>query len=171
MYLVVLVGPSIGSTKAKVVFAVDGLETKVWGTRDDSHKEKAENDELDEDVDASGIEDGEEDEDADSGIGEDSDEAEDSDTDDDQGYVSDNDLDDAEDVSDAEPSNEEASPPPSRSPTPPPHPSYTSHAEQERTLHAAERLFSRTLATADAEGDGMSADMGISYSTSFRFPC
>ncbi|KAJ8517407.1 hypothetical protein ONZ45_g5424 [Pleurotus djamor] len=34
-HLGILVGPSIGSAKAKVIFAVDGLEAKQWGLRED----------------------------------------------------------------------------------------------------------------------------------------
>lgn len=34
-YLAILIGPSVGSARSKVVFAVDGLEVRVWGERDD----------------------------------------------------------------------------------------------------------------------------------------
>ena len=34
-YLAIVLGPNAGSAKARVMFAVDGLEVKVWGTRDD----------------------------------------------------------------------------------------------------------------------------------------
>ncbi|KAK0463141.1 uncharacterized protein EV420DRAFT_1232451, partial [Desarmillaria tabescens] len=34
-YMAILMGPSIGSAKSKVMLAVDGLEAKVWGQRDD----------------------------------------------------------------------------------------------------------------------------------------
>ncbi|KAJ7226632.1 hypothetical protein B0H12DRAFT_241017 [Mycena haematopus] len=38
-YLAISVGPSIGSAKTKVMFAVDGLATKVWGERADVEEE------------------------------------------------------------------------------------------------------------------------------------
>ena len=34
-YLAIVLGPSASSAKARVMFAVDGLEVKIWGTRDD----------------------------------------------------------------------------------------------------------------------------------------
>ncbi|KAJ7618471.1 hypothetical protein FB45DRAFT_931722 [Roridomyces roridus] len=34
-YLAIVVGPSIGSAKTRVMFAVDGLVARVWGERDD----------------------------------------------------------------------------------------------------------------------------------------
>ena len=54
-YLAILVGPSVGSAKAKVVFAVDGLEVKVWGER-----EGGEEDEDEEKGEEEGEEEGEE---------------------------------------------------------------------------------------------------------------
>ncbi|THU76081.1 hypothetical protein K435DRAFT_974580 [Dendrothele bispora CBS 962.96] len=35
-YMAILLGPSIGTAKRKVIFGVDGLEVKVWGEREDS---------------------------------------------------------------------------------------------------------------------------------------
>ncbi|CCM04750.1 uncharacterized protein FIBRA_06940 [Fibroporia radiculosa] len=35
-HLVFVVGPSVGAARARVVFAVDGLEVKLWGRREDS---------------------------------------------------------------------------------------------------------------------------------------
>src|ERR1700728_4613754 len=34
-YLAILVGASISSAKSKVVVGINGLEVKIWGTRDD----------------------------------------------------------------------------------------------------------------------------------------
>jgi hypothetical protein len=49
-YLAILVGPSVGSAKAKVVFAVDGLEVKVWGElEEDAEEEDGEEDEEEQD--------------------------------------------------------------------------------------------------------------------------
>jgi hypothetical protein len=35
-FLAFLVGPSIGSARSKVVLGIDGLEVKVWGSREDA---------------------------------------------------------------------------------------------------------------------------------------
>ncbi|KAF8173807.1 hypothetical protein K438DRAFT_1850056 [Mycena galopus ATCC 62051] len=100
-YLAVLVGPSIGSAKAKVMFAVDGLATKVWGERDDLREELSD-DESDE-----------------------SDEAED---DSDASAEGDNDEQSSE-LSDIDSTDSDgASPPPSRSPSPSPPPSSSRKA-------------------------------------------
>ncbi|KAJ6465953.1 hypothetical protein C8R47DRAFT_1201498 [Mycena vitilis] len=41
-YLAVLVGPSIGSAKTRVMFAVDGLVVRVWGEREESDDDESE---------------------------------------------------------------------------------------------------------------------------------
>jgi hypothetical protein len=147
VFLAILVGPSIGSARAKVLFGADGLETKVWGMRDDVKvgtdvDENDSEDDEDEDEDEErreGDEDGSEDASSDSHSEEDSDD---------------------------EHSSSGSSPPHSRSPTPDsepsPPPPYTTHAEQQHALHLAERLLARTLVAADAEGNGMAAEMGTS---------
>ena len=129
-YLAILVGPSVGSAKAKVVFAVDGLEVKVWGEREGDVEEGGEEEggEVDEDEeeDEEGEEEGEEEQD---------------DEQDDEG-------------------KDEATPPPlSPSPSPSPEP-YMTHTQQQQTLLNAERLLSRTLANADAHGYGLNSDLG-----------
>lgn len=161
VFLALLVGPSIGSARAKVMFGVDGLETKVWGVRDDV-KARTDVDEYDsEGVDKEGegeaVEKQEEENDSE---GEEDESEEDSDR-------SDSEVD-----SDQEDSNDGSLPPQSRSPTPEPESSltpYTTHAEQQHVLHLAERLLARTLATADAEGNSMAAEIGmyLTYSSSF----
>ena len=123
-----------------MVFGVDGLETKVWGLRDDVKCSTGleEEDEVDE---------GEEEED------EDEDESEDA-----SGSSNGHEDSDEECFSAGE------SPPPlSRSPTPeiePSPPPYTTHAEQQHALHLAERLLARALAAADADGNSMAAEIG-----------
>ncbi|KAF7331482.1 hypothetical protein MKEN_00027000 [Mycena kentingensis (nom. inval.)] len=42
--LAILVGPSIASAKARVVFVVDGLALRVWGERDDADEEDSDED-------------------------------------------------------------------------------------------------------------------------------
>ena len=132
-YLAILVGPSVGSAKAKVVFAVDGLEVKVWGEREGGEEEGGEEEggEVDEDEEE---EEGEEEE------GEEDEEEQDEEQDDE--------------------GKDEATPPPlSPSPSPSPEP-YMTHTQQQQTLLNAERLLSRTLANADAHGYGLNSDLG-----------
>ncbi|KAF9035381.1 hypothetical protein BDZ89DRAFT_1157784 [Hymenopellis radicata] len=51
VYLAIMLGPSVGTAKARVLLAVDGLETKVWGERDDLPEEEEEEEEEEEDSD------------------------------------------------------------------------------------------------------------------------
>jgi hypothetical protein len=129
-----------------MVLGIDGLETKVWGMRDDV---KARTDEE--------IGDGEDEDKGEDEEGDDQDEEESEDG-------SSHSLD--EEDSDDGHSTRGSSPPHSRSPTPDsepsPPPPYTTHAEQQHALHLAERLLARTLAAADAEGNSMAAEMGAS---------
>ncbi|GLB33210.1 hypothetical protein LshimejAT787_0100950 [Lyophyllum shimeji] len=155
VYLAVFVGSNTASAKSKVIYAVDGLEVKAVGARDDvtdrtsepePHVERDNEDareDIEEDEDDDDDDDDIDDEEPSSGDGE-SEEEDEEEEDSETGNCDSDDL--------------ASSPPESRSPSPEP-PSYPSHAEQQRALHAAERLLSRTLAAADAEGNGMSADM------------
>ncbi|KAJ6473217.1 hypothetical protein C8R45DRAFT_835365 [Mycena sanguinolenta] len=125
-YVAILVGPSIGSAKTKVMFAVDGLATKVWGERDDS-----END----DEDTSAEEEGENDDEADS-----------ADEDEDEQSSEPSDTDSLTDSDDA------SSPPPSRSPSPSPNTSPSPvpcTASPRQPMRTPARLLAHTLATAD----------------------
>ncbi|KAF8661201.1 hypothetical protein AX16_001481, partial [Volvariella volvacea WC 439] len=64
------------------------------------------------------------------------------------------------DSSSEDESEEEDAPPPSSSQMPPPPAAtFASNTEERRTLYSADRLLSRTLALADAEGYSLSADM------------
>ncbi|KAG5350784.1 hypothetical protein C0989_009293 [Termitomyces sp. Mn162] len=140
-YLGIFVGSSPATAKAKVLFAVDGLEIKAIGVRNDR------SDYDDKDVSPSEEEDG-------------NDEADDSDDDSEEDGEGDEKVVMVEEVTDEDEDEDNESstlPPESRSPSP--EPCYPSHAEQQRTLQAAERLFSRTLAAADVNGNGMSADL------------
>ncbi|KAG5649619.1 hypothetical protein H0H81_002824 [Sphagnurus paluster] len=152
VYLGIFVGSNAASAKSKVLFAVDGLELKSIGSRDDQAARQKEG----EDEDSEG--EGEEEEDGVSvdGEGDDGEDASEESEDEEDGEISD---DEGEDDTDDEADTDPTSPPPeSRSPSPEA-PSYPSYAEEQRALQAAERLLSRTLARADAEGHGMSADM------------
>ena len=46
-YLALLVGSSVGTAKAKVILGLDGLESKVWGLRDDEAEEEESEEESD----------------------------------------------------------------------------------------------------------------------------
>ncbi|KAF8351724.1 hypothetical protein F5887DRAFT_1277530 [Amanita rubescens] len=152
-YLAILVGPSLGTAKAKVLFAVDGLEVTVWGEREDGAAEEAVGE------DEEGVESQEEDEEEDA----ESEGEEEGKSEEEQ----------VEEVDGAGESDDEATPPPS-SPSPSPSPShpplspplpapqqksYMTHGQQQQTLFSAERLLSRTLADADAHGYGLNSDM------------
>jgi hypothetical protein len=152
VFLALLVGPGIGSARAKVILGVDGLETKVWGMRDDIIARSDVDDHDSEEIETEG--EGE--------AVEEQEEENDSEDEEDQSEEA---SDSSEEDSDQEHSNGESSPPQSRSPTPESEPSspppYPTHAEQQRVLHIAERLLAHTLATADAEGNSMAAEMGM----------
>ena len=145
VHLVFLLGPSIGMAKSKVILGIDGLETRIWGSRDDlrlyhriysersdSDSEPENKDEDDERSCTEEIEEG----------AEEPDESEDDDdkTDEDD-ESSENDL-----------------------PAPELPPPDNSHAE-EKFLQNAERLLSRTLAMTDATGKGLSAELSTFWSS------
>ncbi|KAJ7755171.1 hypothetical protein B0H16DRAFT_1541304 [Mycena metata] len=121
-YLAILIGPSIGSAKTRVMFAVDGLVAKVWGERDDAVERESDDEEG-----------GESDEDEGE---EDDDNEEDSESDTDSS---------AEDIASSPPPSRSPSPSPctSPSPMPPPGPS------PQQIVRTAARLLGHTLATAE----------------------
>lgn len=188
VYLALVLGPTIGAPKARVVLALEGLEVKLWGQREgidgaelstDSSSER-DNDDYDE------HEDGDEDRSSDDGS-----EAGDAST---RGDINTKGEDDAEsDGREGEESPPASEPPFSRSPSPSPEeplqpsspppagsikrplrPSLSppksspslgpkptrTYAEEQQTLRAAERLLARTLANAYAEGGGIAAELG-----------
>ena len=189
VYLALVLGPTIGAPKARVVLVLEGLEVKVWGEGIekaqlpfvDPHEGEGDSDDCNGD--------------GDSDSGGDSDEDEGSDI--------------VDDDADANASEEHPSSPPaselpsSRSPSPlsdvlsppsasapasttsrplrlslspkspascsasqpylAPKPART-HAEEQRTLRAAERLLARTLVNANAEsGGGMAVELGAAF--------
>jgi len=159
-YLVILVGAGVGSAKSKVVFAVDGLEVKIWGTRDDLPAPGANDVEGDEEN-TSG-----EDEDED-----DSDEDESNDEGDGEESGEESSEDEEDEDSDAESTDgSQASPAPRMDeggrtpwlPTPP--------SEDEQALRVADRLLSRTLAAADGEGNSMASEIGMHIRADFLVP-
>ena len=122
-----------------MILTVDGLDARIWGQREESGKPEEEDGEIDEEVDDDDEEDDDDDDHADS---DDQEEPEDSDDDDEDASESDGDS-DSNEVED----------------TAPPSPPYISHAEEQRFLNSADRLLSWTLAGADAESYGLSAEL------------
>ncbi|KAI0730005.1 hypothetical protein C8Q72DRAFT_274145 [Fomitopsis betulina] len=180
-HLAFVLGPSVGAARARIIYAVDGLEVKVWGARDDlpslSRCPRPE------------------------GVGEDrsSEEGEDEDRSSEEGRheESESDSEDSETSNDSGAGDDAPEPPVSRSPSPSPTPPASrshapsptrglaeniapppaprrantypttapaaptqSYAEEQQTLRGAERLLSRTLANACAEDSGgMSSEL------------
>ena len=129
VYLAILVGPSLGSAKSKVVLGIDGLEKRIWGNRGNvSRIPDVETNENEEDDAAAETEDDAEGPD-------DSDESEELEE-------------DSED--DCENDSRLSSSPPSVK---------CSHANEQIFLQNAERLLARTLAAADEDGRGISSEM------------
>ncbi|KAF7331032.1 hypothetical protein MVEN_02443500 [Mycena venus] len=128
-YLAILVGPSIGSAKTKVIFAVDGLVAKIWGERDDVEEERDdESEESDDESDEEDVSDASTEDDADE---------QPSDT-------------DSSTESDVDASSPPPSPSPSPSPCTSPLPPPPSHSQP------ILRLLAHTLATAE---HSMSAEL------------
>ncbi|KAK0231595.1 hypothetical protein IW262DRAFT_1345206 [Armillaria fumosa] len=136
-YMAILVGPSIGSAKSKVMLAVDGLEAKVWGQRDDIRLE----DESGSDDDGGENEEDDSDEECESSdcCEEGPSDSEESDVDDEDETESDDDDDD------------------DQAPLPPPPSTFV---EEQRILRTADRLLSRALVWADCNGNGLSSEIG-----------
>ena len=151
-----------------MIVGIDGLETKVWGSQ--------EGDVLSTSVTRRALPEGNGDENSSESASDTSDEDEDEDEDTESGSEDSGDI--SEEEEDASVSDDGALPPPSRSPSPAPSsdcdssPSTTPltiplkpsppQAENPETIRAAERLLSRTLASACAEdeGQGLAAEMG-----------
>ena len=183
VYLALVLGPTIGAAKARVVLALEGLEVKIWGTREDIEGALFA---------AEGLREGDDGEDCGSDGG--------SEAGDDSTEGSTEEATDSGVGTEEPPTSPPASEPPlSRSPSPlleessqPSSPAPTSsirrplrpslspnssqsssasrpylapkparsHAEGQQALRAAERLLARTLLSAYAEGGGMAAELG-----------
>ena len=160
-FFAVALGPTVGTARSRVVVGIDGLETKVWGLREDNIPDKAvrtrggseENENpLESESDTDDEDQDEESEGEESGRSSEEEEEEESD--------------------------DGAPPPPSRSPSPElssdsdsspstsrsgmPEKTPLPRTEDPESVRAAERLLSRTLASACAEddGQGLAAEMG-----------
>ncbi|KII83373.1 hypothetical protein PLICRDRAFT_47263 [Plicaturopsis crispa FD-325 SS-3] len=151
-YLAIALGASVGTSRARVMLGLDGLEVKIWGARDDDEDAVPDYDESDSDSEAGS---GSEDEDED-----DTSEEAESDCDSENETASASSHAHSSSSSSPHPPSRTPSPsfdlppPPNRSlpnPLPPPRPSQSrtvSYAQQQDAHVAAERLLSRTLATA-----------------------
>ncbi|KAH0839384.1 hypothetical protein J3R83DRAFT_82 [Lanmaoa asiatica] len=155
-FFAVALGPTVGTAKSRVFVGIDGLETKVWGLRDDNIPDKA--------IRMRDVSEGD-DGDAVESVYDTDDEVEDEQSEGDTSGCSSEDE-------DASVSDDNASPPLSRSPSPSstlssdsdsvpstsplnvPSKSPLLRTEDPETVRAAERLLSRTLASACAEDDG-----------------
>lgn len=139
-HLAILVGPSIGTAKSKLIVGIDGLEARIWGSDGGSSISRNPTDESDEeDAYESQGDEGEEggDSEEEPAESEDEDEEQDEDEEDEEDY--------------------------SQVPPPPP---YLSRAEEQKFLQNADRLLSRILAAADADGNGITSEMCMCTITS-----
>ncbi|KAI0052676.1 hypothetical protein FA95DRAFT_1586566 [Auriscalpium vulgare] len=166
-YLLFILGPTVGAPKARVIMAVEGLEVKIWGAGEHEVERTAD-----------GLDDSEEEE---------SDEEVDDEDSEEEDNISEGGTE--EDGASFPPSSPLPSEPAtSRPPTPHSGSSASSssgsqrlsrkashahglsqprlapprsqtHAEEQQALRAAERLLSRTLANAHAEGGGMACEL------------
>ena len=156
-HVAILVGPSLGTAKSRVLLGIDGMETRIWGVREDSNENAGADQESDEDEEE-GAEAGSSADESESSAEEpeESDDDHEEDEDEDEDEADDDEEDgDEEGSADSEDDQPADSPPTSQ----PPPPTYTSHADEQRFLQTADRLLSRTLAAADAEGSGISSEM------------
>ena len=141
-YLAIFLGPSLGSAKSKVILGIDGLEKRIWGnhanvssTEEAGGDEDEEQDVVSETEDDDSAEDPEESE---------SDESEEELEEESEDENEDEDEDDYESIGGV---------------SSPPLTTQSSHASEQKFLQNAERLLSRTLAAADADGRGIISEM------------
>lgn len=127
-------GPGVRTAKVRVLLGIDGLEKRIWGSRDNSRVDTLSHNKLSDSTDDADIE-GDESEGTD-GAEEPENSEEETDDEDGVGRTS--------DKSDSETSWH----------------AHVSRADEQKFLQKAERLLSRVLANADANGKGMSCEMG-----------
>jgi len=153
VYLAILVGPSLGTAKSKVFYGVDKFQAQIWGSLDELEREVKGDEE-------SGDEYPEESEDESTGEEEEEEvgsEGSEGNSDRKRGLedIEDGENDCAGNNSDAsKDEGNDAQKCQHHLPTP-----NWSYAEEQRFLQIADRLLARTLATADANGYGISNEM------------
>ena len=132
-YLAIFLGPSLGSAKSKVVLGIDGLEKRIWGNHANVSSTQGGDENEEQDVVSET---------------EDNDSAEEPDESESDGSEEEESEEESEEEEDGcENIGEVSSPPP------------TAHASEQKFLQNAERLLSRTLAAADADGRGIISEM------------
>ncbi|KAI5992368.1 hypothetical protein F5J12DRAFT_859972 [Pisolithus orientalis] len=174
VFLAIVLGPTIGTAKSRLIMGIDGFEVKVWGLRDDVTRSPM----SAKTVECSHMEHDDESEESDNHESE----GEDVETDDSTESPYETGEESTEDQPSSEDGEEDSSgeepPPPSRSPSPsptssPPPPPLAPplehaalprrHEETDDTLlRTAERLLSFTLAKAcaeDVQGQGIAAEL------------
>ncbi|KIM42718.1 hypothetical protein M413DRAFT_444388 [Hebeloma cylindrosporum] len=144
-HFAILVGPSIGTAKSKLIVGIDGLEARIWGSESGSTLSGA--DESDEEE----ADESQEDEDEEGGDSEE----EPADSEDEDEELEDNEDQDEDGEQDEEDEEDEQDYSRVQSPPPP----YLSRAEEQKFLQNADRLLARTLAAADAAGNGITSEM------------
>ena len=147
-YLAIFVGPSLVSAKSKVLLGIDGLEKRVWGDLANvPSTQEAGGDENEEQDVVSGTEDDDSEEDPDESESDGSEEELEEESEDED---EDEDEDDDADANDSNNAGRISLPPLT---------TQKSHASEQKFLQNAERLLSRTLAAADADGRGIISEM------------
>lgn len=169
-YMAILVGPSLGTARSKVIYGVDRFATRIWGTReevDEADEESSGGEECPEDS-----EDDEDDGSSEDGSLEETESDEDApDGDDRTNDESFQDEKEAKDEVDEDkevpirPENDYHHDHPPHLPIP-----HQSYAEEQRFLHTADRLLARVLASADTEGHGISNEMCKSTPLQYLLP-
>lgn len=142
-YVAILIGPSLSSAKAKVVLAIDGLEARVWGKRDDKHGSDADNS-FDEQDDSETSD--SDDEEGDGPETSDSANSSDDDEEDGEGEGEDEEVEESEEENIGNLTSENV-PADDDEILPLRAPPLRTYAEEHRFLQAADRILSRTLAT------------------------
>ena len=143
-YLAIFLGPSLGSAKSKVILGIDGLEKRIWGNH--VNVSSSEGDESEEQDVVSET-------DADSAEGPDESESDGSEEEYEE-KSEDEDEDDCKNIGGV---------------SSPPLAAQSSYAIEQRFLQNAERLLSRTLAAADADGRGIISEMCTFFLIKDRF--
>ncbi|KIY48254.1 hypothetical protein FISHEDRAFT_65797 [Fistulina hepatica ATCC 64428] len=138
-YMAILIGPSIHSAKAKVFLGIDGLRARIWGQRDEAAADFS-GDDSDEQENGSG-----DDDDDISELDSDGDEGTEAPPDDDEGQESSDDENTEDDGEDDYSESEDELP----------------AVEEQQQVRTADRLLSRIMASAEAEGEGLTGELPL----------
>jgi hypothetical protein len=157
VYLAILVGPSLGAPKSKVIYGVDRFETRIWGRVDHAVEEEPEDDDHsgDELLEHSDGDESVEEAGSESETSEESDGSDLPNEESDEGTGDEEIEEEGQDDDESNQKREDGAQIPSLSP----HSPYKSYAEEQRFLQNADRLLARTLASADANDNGIANEM------------